>query len=398
MKYKYIAYDKSGKKIKGVIEALDIDEVKLFLKDFIIVDIKPFKEFNINFSFKKVNKKELSRFLYTLGLYLKSSIPLIKALKLTKNQIDNYKLICFLDYVIKEIKEGRSFYFAIQSQKIINIPKYIINSIKVAEENGSLSVVLIEMSNFLKEEDKVSSKSTQALVYPTFIVFVSIILVGFMLTNIVPKMLSIFNSLNQQLPLITRIVINSGNFLKHNFLILLFTIAFVSFIFIFLYKKFYKVRFFIHSLFLKIPFIKDIIIAKELGRFSYLVSTLSASGVTFVNAVNLSSNIIENEKIKRVFEQALYEVMEGKKLSTSLNNAGFDFDESFVEALSLAEEISDIEEILKNLSDIYFEENESRINILLSLIEPILMIIVGGVIGFIVTAMLLPMFSMNMLK
>ena len=398
MKYKYIAYDKSGKKLKGVVEALDLDEVKQSLKDFIIVDIKPLKEFNINFSFRKVNKKEFSRFLYTLGLYLKSSIPLIKALKLSKNKVDNYKLIRFLDYVIKEIKEGRSFYFAIQSQKIINIPKYIINSIKVAEENGSLSVVLIEMSKFLKEEDKVSSKSTQALIYPAFIVFVAVILVSFMLTNVVPKMVSIFNSLHQQLPLVTRIVINSGNFLKDNFLFLLFIITFVTFIFIFLYKKIYKFRFFIHSLFLKIPFIENIIIAKELGRFSYLVSTLSASGVTFVNAVNLASKIIENETIKSVFEQALNEVMEGKKLSTSLNNAGFNFDESFLEALSLAEEISDIEEILKNLSDLYFEENDSRINILLSLIEPLLMIIVGGVIGFIVTAMLLPMFSMNMLK
>ena len=398
MKYKYIAYNKSGKKIKGIIEALDINEARLFLSDLILIDIKPVREFNITFSSKKISKKELSKLLYTIGLYLKSSIPLRNSLELTKNQSDNYKIIKFLDSIIKDINEGKSFYFALQSQKVIKLPKYIINSIKVAEESGNLSIVLIEMSKFLKEEDKVSSKSIQAIIYPLFIVFVAVILVGFMLTNVVPKIVNIFNSLNQQLPLATIIVINVGNFLKNNFLVLFVGFFIFILFFVFLYKKVYKFRFFIHSLLLKIPIIKNIIISKDLGRFSYLVSTLNNSGVTFVNAVNLSSKIIENEKIKRIFENALNEVIEGKKLSVSLKKSGFDFDKSFLEALALAEETSEIEEILKNLSEIYFEENESRINTILSLIEPILMIIVGGAVGFIIIAMLLPMFSMNMLK
>jgi len=398
LKYKYIAYNKSGKKIKGIIEALDINEARLFLSDLILIDIKPVREFNITFSSKKISKKELSKLLYTIGLYLKSSIPLRNSLELTKNQSDNYKIIKFLDSIIKDINEGKSFYFALQSQKVIKLPKYIINSIKVAEESGNLSIVLIEMSKFLKEEDKVSSKSIQAIIYPLFIVFVAVILVGFMLTNVVPKIVNIFNSLNQQLPLATIIVINVGNFLKNNFLVLFVGFFIFILFFVFLYKKVYKFRFFIHSLLLKIPIIKNIIISKDLGRFSYLVSTLNNSGVTFVNAVNLSSKIIENEKIKRIFENALNEVIEGKKLSVSLKKSGFDFDKSFLEALALAEETSEIEEILKNLSEIYFEENESRINTILSLIEPILMIIVGGAVGFIIIAMLLPMFSMNMLK
>ena len=398
MKYKYTAYNKSGKKVKGVVEALDINEAKILLNDLVLIDLKPVKEFNVNFSFKKVSKKDLSKLLYTIGLYLKASIPLKTSLKLTKNQLENHKLIKFLDYVTKDINEGKSFYFALQSQKIIKLPEYIISAIKVAENSGNLSVVLIEMSKFLKEEDKVSSKSIQALIYPSFIIFVAVILVGFMLTNVVPKIVNIFNSLNQQLPLATRIVINLGDFLKNNFLVLFIGFFVFILVFIFIYKKVYKFRLFIHSLLLKIPIVKNIIISKDLGRFSYLVSTLSGSGVTFVNAVNLSSKIIENEKIKSVFENALNEVIEGKKLSLSLKKAGFDFDKSFLEALALAEETSEVEEILRNLSEMYFEENESRINTILSLIEPILMIIVGGAVGFIITAMLLPMFSMNMLK
>jgi general secretion pathway protein F/type IV pilus assembly protein PilC len=149
---------------------------------------------------------------------------------------------------------------------------------------------------------------------------------------------------------------------------------------------------------LKIPIIKKIIISKELGRFSYLVFVLTSSGVNYITAINLATNTIENEKIKSIFQKALDEVIEGKKLSLSLVKVGFDFDKSFLQAIALAEETSEISEILKNISEIYFEENQNRINTILSLIEPMLIIIVGATIGFIVTALLLPMFSMNLFR
>jgi type II secretory pathway component PulF len=399
MKFKYIAFNKEGKKEKGVIEANDINEAKNQLKNLIILDIKPIKSFSIEFNFsKKVDKKELSKLFLILGLYLKASIPLINAIKLAKNQIDTPKLIKFLDYIEKEIKEGRSFFAAIESQKIVNIPSYIANSIKVGEESGKLSIVLIEMSKFLKDEDKIFSKTKQALIYPLFIIIVAIFMIAFMLTTVVPKIVKVFENLNQKLPSITVFVINTGNFLRNNYLVI--SIIFIFFIisFILLYKKVYKFRFFIDSFLLKIPIIKKIIISKELGRFSYLVFVLTSSGVNYITAINLATNTIENEKIKSVFKKALDEVIEGKKLSLSLAKAGFDFDKSFLQAIALAEETSEISEILKNISEIYFEENQSRINIILSLIEPALIITVGGIIGFIVTALLLPMFSMNLFK
>jgi type II secretory pathway component PulF len=399
MKFKYTAFDKNGKKQKGIIEADDIKSAKSQLKNLIILDIKPYKSFSINFNFSKnVSKNELSKLFLTLGLYLKSSIPLVNAIKLTKNQLDNAKLIKFLDLLEKEVKEGKSFYTAIENQKIISIPPYIINSIKVGEESGKLAVVLIEMSKFLKDEDKLFSKTKQALIYPLFIIIVAIFMISFMLTTVVPKIVKVFDNLNQKLPPITVFVINSGNFLKENYQIISIVVLALIVLFIFSYKKIYKFRYFIDSLMLKIPILKKIIISKELGRFSYLVYILTSSGVNYITAINLATNTIENEKIKNVFQKAMNEVVEGKKLSVSLVKAGFDFDKSFLQAVALAEETSEVAEILKNISEIYFEENESRINTILSLIEPLLIVIVGGVIGTIVTALLLPMFSMNMFK
>ena len=399
MKFKYIAFNKKGEKQKGFIEANDINEAKTLLKNLVILDIKPVKNVSFDLSLSKsVSKKELSKLLMTLGLYLKASIPLITAIKLTKNQLENSKLIKFLDYLEKEIKEGKSFHFAIESQKIINIPPYIVNSIKVGEESGKLGVVLIEMSKFLKDEDRLFSKTKQALIYPLFIIIVAIFMISFMLTTVVPKIVKVFENLHQKLPVITVFVINTGNFLKQHYIVLSIGFISVILIFVFLYKKVYKFRFFIDSFLLKIPFVKKIIISKELGRFSYLVYILTSSGVNYVTAINLASNTIENEKIKSTFQKALNEVLEGKRLSVSLVKAGFDYDKSFLQAIALAEETSEVAEILKNLSEIYFEENESRINTMLSMLEPVLIIVVGGIIGVIVTALLLPMFSMNLFK
>jgi type II secretory pathway component PulF len=398
LKFKYIAFDKTGKKQKGLIEATSVNEAKSLLKDLVILEIKPIKSFSFDVNFSKVNKEDLSRLFFILGLYLKSSIPLVSAIRLTKNQIDNSKLVKFLDYLEKEIKEGKSFYVAIESQNIISIPAYIVNSVKIGEESGKLSLVLIEISKFLKDEERFFSKTKQALVYPLFIIIVSIFMISFMLTEVVPKIVKVFENLHQKLPSITIFVINSGNFLKEHYLAIFFIFIFFISLFLIFYRKYYKFRLFIDSMILKIPVVNKIVISKELGRFSYLVYVLTSSGVNYINAINLASNTIENEKIKSIFQNALQEVFEGKKLSISLSKAGFNFDKSFLQALALAEETGEVSEILKNISEIYIEENENRINTILSLIEPMLILIVGGVVGFIVTALLLPIFSMNLFK
>jgi type II secretory pathway component PulF len=332
-----------------------------------------------------------------LGLYLKASIPLINAITITKNSEENTQIIKFLDKIQKEIKEGKNFYNAVNASNI-KLPKYVINAIKVGEESGKLDIVLIEIAKFLKEEDKIISKTKQSLIYPIFIIIVATFMIAFMLTTVVPKIINIFKNLHQNLPTITLITINISNFLKNNYQIILISIFLIILFFYLTYSKITKFRYLIDSLILKIPVINKIVLSKELGRFSYLVYVLTNSGVTYVNAMYLASNSIENEKLKYIFNKALKSVNEGKKLSISLKKAGFIYDKSFIQALALAEETSEIENILQNLSEIYFEENENKISIFLSILEPSLIVIIGSIIGFIITALLLPMFSINLIQ
>lgn len=401
MKYKYKAYDKNGNKITGKIEAVSIEEAKSKLKNVILIDIKEIKEIrDVNLPFiknRKVSKKKLSSLFHSLGLYLKSSIPLTKALLLLKNQVDDVLLKNFIEEIYNYINEGKSFYNALEIQKVIFIPEYVKNIIKVGEESGKLEIVLLEIASFLKEEDKIFSKISQALIYPFFIIAVAIFLVGFMLTVIVPKIVNVFSNMHQQLPSITLFVIDMGNFLKENYLILIFSVSLSIWGFVFLYNKNKKFKFFIDTILLKIPLVNKIILAKELGRFSYLTFVLTKSGVNYIKAIKLAVNTLTNEKIKQIFNSAINETVKGNKFSISLLNSGFNFDKSFLQAISLGEETSQIKEIMENLALIYAEENQSRISVLLSLIEPLLILIVGAAIGFIVTALLLPMLNMNIL-
>jgi type II secretory pathway component PulF len=373
MKYKYTAYNQNGEKIKGKIEATNREEAYAKLAHLTIIDIKPVKHFNL-FIKKNIKKSELARLFNMLGLYLKSSIPLIKAISLVKKQESNISLVKFLDYLYNQINEGKSLYKAIDTQNIINIPEYIKNAIKVGEESGKLGIVLIEMSKFLKEEDKILNKISQALIYPLFIIVVSIFMVAFMLSVVVPKVVKVFENLHQNLPSITLFVIHFSKFLKENYFIILLIIILITVGFFIAYKKIFKFKFLLDSFLLKIPILSKIIMSKELGRFTYLTYILVNSGVNYIMAIKLAANTLSNEKIKSIFNQALEYVKEGKKLSTALKKANFTLDESFIQALSLAEETGEIKTILKNLSEIYFEDNQSRINTILSIIEPLLII------------------------
>jgi len=395
LRFKYKGFNKEGKKVKGIVEASNIEEAKLKLSNLIITDIKTTKSFS--FSFGKVKKSELAKILNVIGLYLKASIPLKKAITLAKNQTNNSKLIKFLSFVEEEIKSGKSFSDAITSQKIITLPNYIIHSIKVAEKSSKLDLILIENAKFLAEEEKISAKSTQALIYPTFIISVSIILVIVMMTSVVPKIMKIFQNLNKELPSITKITISISNFIQHNYIAIFSFILITGFIFSLLYKKVTKFKKMIDFILLKLPVIKNLIISKNLGRLSYLTYTLTNSGIHFVNAINLSSKTLDNEILKEKFQKALDEVLEGKKLSTSLKKHHFP-ETSFTESVALIEETGESQNILKNLSEIYLNEYNAKVGIILSLLEPMMILIVGGIIGFIVISMLLPIFSMSIVS
>jgi general secretion pathway protein F/type IV pilus assembly protein PilC len=168
-------------------------------------------------------------------------------------------------------------------------------------------------------------------------------------------------------------------------------------IFIFLYQKYFKFRYKIDTLLLKIPIIGSLISSSELGRFSYMVSVLGKSGMPLVQSVKLASAIFKNSVYISIFNIASKKIVEGEKFSTSLasSSGALKIDRVFLQSIAIGEETNQLSSMLDSLSELYGEKNREKIDIFLSLIEPVLMLVVGVIIGTIVLAMLLPIFSIS---
>jgi general secretion pathway protein F/type IV pilus assembly protein PilC len=164
----------------------------------------------------------------------------------------------------------------------------------------------------------------------------------------------------------------------------------------YLMKKSYKFKYTVDTILLKIPFVSSLIELGELSRFSYMNSILIKSGVPIVQSFKLGANILNNLVIQKLFQEASSKVVEGERLSKILDNSKiYKVDLAFIQAIAIGEETSGLSLILQNLSELYNQKNNDKITLFLSLLEPAFMLIVGSIIGLIVVAMLLPIFSMN---
>ena len=402
MIFKYKGINSSGKKVASKIEASTIDEAKSKLKAqniiYTAIEKNSVSFFsNISFNTKyKISPKDLSILSRELSMYIRSGITIVSALKIIQTHYDNNKKIkLFLTTLSTHLDEGKNFYTALDTQTVVELPEFFKHCIKVSEDSGILDEVLIELSRFLKEQDAINKEIKSAFAYPSFMIIISLLMISFMLAFVVPQITGIFESNHQKLPTPTIVVVALGDFFNQNFTNILATIFIGVSGFVFMMKQSKKFAYMVHKLLLKLPLFGTIIQKSELARFAYIASLLTRSGVPFVQTVNLSANILNNLVLKDIFIQASKKVVEGKHLSDALNSSNIKIDHAFVQAIALGEETSQLQNVLTNISELYFEENRDKISTLLTLLEPTLMLFVGGSIGFIVAAMLLPIFSMS---
>jgi len=402
MIFKYKGIDKEGKKVNDSIEALDLQEAKAKLraKGILYQSLRESSESffkKINFSRRyKIPPKDLAALSRELSMYIRSGITIVAAVKIVQSHyVNDKKMKLFLSSIATYLDEGQNFYTALNEQTVVELPNFYKESIRVSENGGILDQVLNELSRFLKEQDRIHKEIKGAFAYPSFMIIISLVMIAFMLTFVVPQITGIFASMDQKLPTPTLVVIAAGDFFSHNFQLILAAIFMFVSVFVILKKKVYRFAYFIDALVLKLPLFGNIAQKSELARFAYIASLLTRSGVPFVQTINLSANILNNRVIKELFVNASKKVVEGKLLSSALNQSNAKIDTAFIQAIALGEETSQLENVLTNVSELYFEENRDKISLLLTLLEPALMLFVGGSIGFIVAAMLLPIFSMS---
>jgi general secretion pathway protein F/type IV pilus assembly protein PilC len=403
MQYKYKGLTKEGKKVKGVIVAGSFNEAKSILKSKGIF-YQSLEEGGSGGALLSNLKKRpmkgtlMSAFSKELASYLDSGMTIVTALKLMHNQHKNEKKYAsFIEEVKKMVEEGKSLYVALNSQSVFELPDFFLQSINVSGQSGKMSDVLSTMGEFFSSQGEVKKQATNAMIYPSFIFLVAIGMSAFLITFVVPKITQIFEDTGQKLPWITQFILGLSDFFINYWLyILLALIAFVA-LFQLSYAKISSFRKLIDSILLKIPIVGNIIQNYELGRFSYILALMLDSGVSYAQAVQLASTTFNNKALRELFDKASAKVIEGNKLSVALyRTKGAKIKRNFMQSLALGEESSSVASVLKSMAKLYNEENQDRIKVLLSLMEPFMMLFIGAIVGTIVLAMLLPIFSMSL--
>jgi general secretion pathway protein F len=400
MLFRYKGFDKTGKKVKGTVTASSEEEAgqKLRTQNIYHEGLTPTKEFSLEaFSKRQMPGELLSTFSKELSSYLSSGMTILTAVKLLENQHEGEKkYVSFLNSVKTMIDEGKSLYHALNTQKVYALPEFFLQSLNVAGQGGKMVEVLTNMGNFFSAQNKVKKQVKGAMTYPAIIFTVAIGMTSFLIAFVVPKITGIFEDTGQELPPITQFVLGLSDFLTSHYIAIIVVILSVILIFKIAYAKIETFHRIIDSMLLKMPVLGSLIQNHELGRFSYILSLMLSSGVAYAQAVQLAKATFANYGLRDLFEKASVKVLEGNKLSNALQmSKGVKLKRNFMQSLALGEESSEVAQILDNTSALYTEENEDKLKLLLSLLEPFMMLFIGVVVGIIVSAMLLPIFTMT---
>lgn len=395
-RYKYVAYDKNGKQVKGYFDAFRKMDVESFLtaQGYKILNIKAKKISKAGdfFTFSNEMKyKDLVFFLTQLSTYIKSGIPLTESLVMIENQTKDKKKKDLYKRIVYELNTGANFSEALARQGNV-FPKLLINMLKTSELTGNLTESLDDMAAYYKTADSNRKQVISALTYPSVVLVISIAVLTFLLIFIIPKFQSIFDQLGSNLPGITLFLINMSTFLQNNVIKIVLAIFAGIIIIVMLYRHVKKFRYCVQWVAMHIPVIKDVLIDNEVVMFTKTFSSLIRHDVFITDSIEMLGKITNNEIYKDIIKEAVTNLSAGAGLSPAFENK-WAFPRIAYEMLVTGEKTGRLGVMMENVANYYEEEQKNLIQRLKSLIEPVMIIVLAFIVGVILLAIFIPMFS-----
>ena len=401
MFYRYLAKSPEGEEKKGTVEARDTQQLARTLRSqgFILVEAESVKkrekkkrlEFSLPF-LSGVSLAEKLMFTRNLQVMISSGLSLPKSLEVLAEQTKSSKFKKALSEIREKVIKGNNFSDCLANHPDI-FSELFQNMIKVGEEAGNLDEVLEVLSHQMEREYELKSKIKGALMYPA-VILLSMMGIGvLMLVVVVPKLAETFEELGIELPLTTQLVIGIGNFLTEKwYLAIFFLIAFIFLFWTALKTK--KGKKIVDAIFLKVPIISPLI--KKINSASTIrtLSSLIAAGVPIVRSLEIVSGVLGNIYYRKAISEAAQKVKKGKKLSDALEGYQEIYPIIVIQMIRVGEETGETSKILGKLADFFEEEVGNVTKNLTSVIEPVLMLLIGGAIGFFAVSMIQPMYSM----
>jgi len=392
--FTYDGLDKNGKRVKGNIEANGRNAALAKLSaDGIMIsqisqasDKKRFDRFSFSF-----RKKQLSDVFFQLSILLSSGIPLTRALKVTSDTVKDTKIQKSLIDMEEKVSSGKRFSEAMTPYKDIYTDLYI-HLIRTSEKVGRLSTVLLDISKFEEDKRKAGEKVTSAMIYPSVVMMLGLGVVGFMLTFVVPKLESIFKSAGADIPASTKLLLAVSSFLQSYGIFVFALVLIGAFFFRRAYAQKGEFRMKLDEKLYKIAFVR----AVTVSRLSHVLSFQLREGLPLVEALTNTAEGLSNQYVREGVEGVAEGVKAGRKFSETVTETGL-FSELFIAAVATGEKSGNLPDLLDRVNTYYDRKTEQFTSRFVSVIEPLFIMFIGLVVGFIVISIMDPLFSINTL-
>ena len=401
--YEYTGLDRSGKKANGIIDADSAVAARQKLRESGIfpVDVREaaskspdihFSQKSIRTLFRRIRPGELSATTRQLSILLGSGITLVASLEALILQITNPLFKKVLAQVKESVNEGNSLAFSLsQHPKVFS--QIYINMVHAGEASGTLDLVLDRLSELSEHQQALRTRFKAAMAYPVFMFFIGTLILLFLITFIVPNITKIFSDMHQTLPLPTLALIGISSFLKSFWWLILLVFGGT----IFLVRKLLKTHrgnYIWDEAKLRIPVLGAVNMKIAIARFGRTLGTLLQNGVPLLSALPIVRNIVNNTMVAEAIDKAVEQIESGESLAIPLSQNRW-FPPVVVQMISAGEQSGKLEDMLNKVGEIYERETESQVMALTSMLEPVMILVMGLTVGFIVISILLPIFEMN---
>jgi type IV pilus assembly protein PilC len=385
----------TGTAVSGQLKAKDRRELERLLRSKRVLVTQASaraSQLNLRFSFggKRIRKVHISRFTRQFATMIGSGLPMVQCLDILSQQTESSEFRKVISKVQDDVQSGTTLSEALSRHKKVYDELYV-NMVEAGEVGGALDTILVRLATYREKADSLARKVKGALVYPAVVVSVAALVTFIMLRFIVPVFAKMFQGVGAELPAPTQIVLGVSGFLQsYTWLIVVLLAAAVAAL-----RYYYKTdqgRLTVDKLLLKIPVIGQVLRKTAIARFTRTLGTLLSSGVSLLDALEITAKTAGNRVLQLAVRKSVLSIAEGDTITQPLKETGV-FPPMVTQMISVGEKTGGLDDMLSKIADFYEEEVDAAVAGLTSLIEPVIIVIMGVVIGFILVAMYLPMFD-----
>ena len=391
--YSYTAINDAGIKKKGILSADSEREARKLVKDLKLTPLKISESKNLDKTLR-IKNKDIVLMTRQLATLLEASTPIVDSIDITARQTKNKNLIQILYNLKEDLVQGKRLGNSMKKFPGIFSDTYV-SMVSAGDSSGNLDTVFSKLADYLEESASIRQKVISALTYPLILIGFSFIVVISLLAFVLPQVIDQFIKAGAELPFITKFLIGISN----NIIPILLVITFLSVGFYYLYKKYTKKeknKLLVDKKILAIPFLGNFILNSELERFSSTMELLLASGTNLDIALEGCSKIFNNQYLSNIIMNARNDVVEGKDFIITMKQNEI-FPDIFIQLIASGYRSGNLEKMFNKVSNFMKSEIENKRSVFLSLLEPIVIIFMGGFIMMIVLAILIPIMQMNTL-